>query len=57
MSSVCSEQIMPCAYLNHGGGPMPLLGHQPDLANNLAQYANTLPAPSAILGKNKIVSL
>jgi len=41
---------MPCLYLNHGGGPMPLLGQQPEVANFCSKYAATLPAkPSAIV--------
>jgi hypothetical protein len=44
--------MMPCAYLFHGGGPMPLLGRQPELANLLIQYAGTLPKPSAILSSD-----
>eukprot|EP00971_Amphidinium_carterae_P171608 3402262-Amphidinium_carterae.1 len=41
---------MPCVYVNHGGGPMPLLGQQPDLAAYLSGYAAQLPAkPTAIV--------
>lgn len=41
---------MPCVYINHGGGPMPLLGSQPDLAAFLASYVSTLPAvPTSVL--------
>jgi hypothetical protein len=42
--------MMPCAYLNHGGGPMPLLNRQPELSVALTEYAETLPKPTAILG-------
>mmetsp|Transcript_2983 Transcript_2983/g.4903 ORF Transcript_2983/g.4903 Transcript_2983/m.4903 type:complete len:307 (+) Transcript_2983:59-979(+) len=41
---------MPCVYVNHGGGPMPLLGQQPDLAAYLSGYAANLPSkPTAIV--------
>jgi hypothetical protein len=52
--SSCAN-MMPCAFLNHGGGPMPLLGRQPELAEALVQYAGTLPTPSAILGKKGLL--
>ena len=40
----------PTAYINHGGGPMPLLGQQDDVANFLRGYAATLPhKPSAVV--------
>merc|ERR1719329_1269341 len=41
---------MPCLFLGHGGGPMPLIGRQPDLAAWLSSYAATLPRqPKAIV--------
>jgi len=41
---------MPCVYINHGGGPLPILGQQPDVANFLRSYPSTLPQrPRAIL--------
>ena len=37
-------------YINHGGGPLPLLGKQPSIATFLGSYASTLPrSPTAIL--------
>jgi aromatic ring-opening dioxygenase catalytic subunit (LigB family) len=38
----------PTAFIAHGAGPLPLLGHpaQQDLAQWLSSYASTLPAPS-----------
>ena len=46
------QGVIPCAYINHGGGPLPLLGQQPALATTLRQYSQSLQAtpPSAILG-------
>eukprot|EP00927_Polykrikos_kofoidii_P077009 TRINITY_DN74001_c0_g1_i1.p1 TRINITY_DN74001_c0_g1~~TRINITY_DN74001_c0_g1_i1.p1 ORF type:complete len:316 (+),score=37.40 TRINITY_DN74001_c0_g1_i1:70-948(+) len=46
------SERMPCVFINHGGGPLPLLGRQPQIANFLSGYAATLPGgrqPSAIL--------
>lgn len=41
---------MPCVYINHGGGPLPLLGKQPSIATFLGNYASTLSRlPTAIL--------
>jgi len=41
---------MPCMYLNHGGGPLPVLGRQPQVAELLKNIPSLLPAtPSAIL--------
>eukprot|EP00746_Dinoflagellata_sp_MGD_P112446 gnl/MRDRNA2_/MRDRNA2_49513_c0_seq1.p1 gnl/MRDRNA2_/MRDRNA2_49513_c0~~gnl/MRDRNA2_/MRDRNA2_49513_c0_seq1.p1 ORF type:complete len:293 (+),score=48.10 gnl/MRDRNA2_/MRDRNA2_49513_c0_seq1:35-880(+) len=41
---------MPCVYINHGGGPMPLLGQQPDVQGFLSSYLATLPQqPRAVL--------
>ena len=47
-----SAHRLPCAYFNHGGGPMPLLGQQPGVADALSSYSGTLDVtPRAILGK------
>ena len=35
----------PAIYINHGGGPLPLLGQQPSISKFLASYAATLPEP------------
>lgn len=49
-ASTASTTRMPCVYINHGGGPMPLLGRQPELASFLRGYAASLPRrPTAIL--------
>lgn len=42
---------MPTTYISHGGGPMPLLGQQPELATFLSKYPQSLPdsLPTAIL--------
>lgn len=41
---------MPTIYINHGGGPMPLLGQQPAIAAFLSAYTSTLPQrPSAVV--------
>lgn len=41
---------MPCVYIHHGGGPLPVMGKQPDLAAFLSSYPSTLPEqPTAIL--------
>lgn len=43
---------VPCAFFGHGGGPMPLLGQQEDVANTLRTYAATIGfKPTSILGK------
>lgn len=50
MENTSSGERMPCAYINHGGGPMPLLGQQPGVAEFMSRYGATLPGkPSAIL--------
>ncbi|CAE7689260.1 DOD, partial [Symbiodinium pilosum] len=37
-------------FINHGGGPLPLLGKQPQIAKFLKAYPSSLPAvPTAIL--------
>ena len=42
--------MMPSVFVNHGGGPLPLLGQQPNVASFLASYLKTLPSlPKAIL--------
>lgn len=41
---------LPALFINHGGGPLPLLGKQPAVAHFLSSYAATLPArPRAVL--------
>lgn len=41
---------MPAVFVNHGGGPLPLLGRQPEVADFLGRYPGTLPAaPRAVL--------
>ena len=40
---------MPSIYVNHGGGPLPLLGSQPLVAEFLGSYASTIDQPKAIL--------
>ena len=44
-----SVPLMPCLFIFHGGGPMPLLGQQPDVAEFLQNYPTTIPRPSCIL--------
>ena len=54
----------PCAYVGHGGGPMPLLGKQPEIVEGMQALMKSLPkAPKAIvvvtahwLNKNVTVS-
>jgi len=43
--------MQPVIFLNHGGGPLPLLGKQPGIANFLSSYLSTLstPPPSSII--------
>ncbi|KAL1522205.1 hypothetical protein AB1Y20_021843 [Prymnesium parvum] len=49
MPSTCSPRL-PAVYINHGGGPLPLLGEQPAVASSLSSYARTLPStPKAVL--------
>ena len=46
VSSVLKAQV----FVNHGGGPMPILGKQPGIAKFFQSYPATLPTtPSAIL--------
>lgn len=41
---------MPTVFIQHGGGPMPLLGRQPAVSNFLGAYMATLPSrPSAVV--------
>eukprot|EP00756_Hemistasia_phaeocysticola_P020836 Hpha_TRINITY_DN15741_c5_g9::TRINITY_DN15741_c5_g9_i1::g.41267::m.41267 len=41
---------MPAVFVNHGGGPLPLLGKQPRVAGFLKNYAASLPSrPRAVL--------
>lgn len=45
-----SGRRMPCVFVNHGGGPLPLLGKQPGIAKFLQGYPRSLPsAPAAII--------
>eukprot|EP00439_Symbiodinium_sp_Y106_P012041 s5670_g1.t2 len=45
-----SGERMPCVFVNHGGGPLPLLGKQPAIAKFLQGYRRSLPrAPAAII--------
>lgn len=40
----------PAVFVNHGGGPLPLLGQQPSIAAALRSYASTLDErPKAIV--------
>ena len=44
------EQRMPTIYINHGGGPLPLLGQQPSVASFLSKYPSNLPyRPKAVV--------
>ena len=49
IESTSSSSRIPCAYFNHGGGPLPILGHQPSVANTFRSYPSTIPTPKAIL--------
>lgn len=40
---------MPSVFVNHGGGPLPILGQQPRVADFLKSYASTIDVPKAIL--------
>lgn len=40
---------IPTVFLNHGGGPMPVLGQQPGVAKSLKKIAESLPKPEAII--------
>jgi len=46
-----SQNIMPCTYFNHGGGPMPLMGKQPEVANWCKEYGDKFKEspPKAIM--------
>ena len=47
-AAACSR--LPAIYINHGGGPLPLLGQQPDVAGFLSSYVATLPEmPRAVV--------
>lgn len=50
-TSHSSKQVQETeVYINHGGGPLPLLGKQPSIATFLGNYASTLSRPpTAIL--------
>jgi 4,5-DOPA dioxygenase extradiol len=44
------QQPYPCAYISHGGGPLPILGQQPDVSKSLKSIVSNLPyKPSAIV--------
>lgn len=50
LSQCPSVSKFPCVFFNHGGGPLPLLGRQPSVADVISQYPKSLSAkPSAIL--------
>lgn len=40
---------MPATFICHGGGPLPLLGADPDAAQFLSEYPRSIPTPSAIV--------
>jgi aromatic ring-opening dioxygenase catalytic subunit (LigB family) len=41
---------MPCVYVSHGGGPMPLMGRQPDIVIAMKETVYNLPyRPTSIL--------
>lgn len=44
-----NSNLMPCAYFNHGGGPLPILGHQPNVASTFTSYSSTISKPKAIV--------
>ena len=50
MENTCGNALMPCIYVNHGGGPLPLLGQQPVVSDFLSSYPRTVQNPSAVLG-------
>lgn len=39
----------PAIFINHGGGPLPILGHQPEVASSLRGLSKELTRPRAIL--------
>lgn len=39
----------PTVFINHGGGPLPVLGQQPEIASSLQRLAKRLSHPRAIL--------
>jgi 4,5-DOPA dioxygenase extradiol len=41
--------MLPTLFLNHGGGPLPLLGHQLAVASSIRNAAPLSGTPSAIL--------
>lgn len=45
------SSLFPCLYIAHGGGPLPLLNQQNDVADFLKSYPNTITTPDAIVGK------
>ncbi len=40
---------VPTVFVNHGGGPMPVLGQQPGVVQSLKKIAELLPKPEAII--------
>lgn len=40
---------LPTVYINHGGGPLPLLGRQPRIVDSLKKTAARIPKPDAIV--------
>jgi len=41
---------LPCVFVNHGGGPLPLIGQQPEVADLMSSYPKSLKqAPTKIL--------
>lgn len=40
---------MPTVFVNHGGGPMPILGQQPRIVESLLSVARSVPKPRAIV--------
>lgn len=41
---------MPCVYMNHGGGPLPLMGRNPEIVNSLINFWSSLKVkPTAIV--------
>lgn len=47
--TVHTDKMFPTAYINHGGGPLPLLGKQPLVVEALQSIAKAIPVPDAIV--------
>lgn len=45
MPTLCVAGKMPAVFINHGGGPLPLLGANPTIANFCRSYPATLAEP------------